>query len=97
MFKVGQIYLRKDKSQPVCIYFFYFVTGGCEKLIFGAEGDEKVRNHEKGNKARGLQKIIGVRCWDQEKVRLCNNCLTANNLCIKKTLHVAVNEINRCP
>ena len=51
MFKVVQIYLKKDKSQPVCIYFFYFVTGGCEKLIFGAGVDEKVRDHEKGNKA----------------------------------------------
>ena len=96
MFKVVQIYLKKDKSQPVCIYFFYFVTGGCEKLIFGAGVDEKVRDHEKGNKARGLQKIIGVRRWDQEKVRLYNNCLIANNLCIKKALHVAVNGINCC-
>ena len=33
--KVVQIYLKKD---TVCIYFFYFVTGGCEKLIFGAGG-----------------------------------------------------------
>ena len=84
MFKVVQIYLKKDKSQPVSIYFFYFVKGGCEKLIFVAGGDEKVRDHEKGNKARGLQKIIGVRRWDQEKLRLCNNCLTAKNLSIKK-------------
>ena len=36
--KVVQIYLKKD---TVCIYFFYFVTGGCEKLIFGAGGVKK--------------------------------------------------------
>ena len=38
MFKVVQIYLKKDRSETVCINFFYFVTGGCETLIFGAEG-----------------------------------------------------------
>ena len=26
--KVMQIYLKKDISQTVCIYFLYFVTGG---------------------------------------------------------------------
>ena len=36
--KVVQIYLKKD---TVCIYFFCFVTGGCEKLIFGTGGVEK--------------------------------------------------------
>ena len=84
-------------SQSAYIYFFFFVTGDCEKLIFGARGHEKVRDHEEANKAPGLQKVIGVRGWDQEKARLYKNCLTANNLCIKKALYVALNEINCCP
>ena len=36
--KEVQIYLKKD---TVCIYFFYFVTGDCEKLIFVAGGAKK--------------------------------------------------------
>ena len=67
-----QIYLKKDISQTVRIYFFYFVTESCEKLTFGA-GDVKVGDHEKVNEARGLQNVIGVRRRDQEKVRLCKN------------------------
>ena len=42
MFKVVQIYLKKDMSQTISIYFFYFVKGDYEKLIFGAGGREKV-------------------------------------------------------
>ena len=41
VFKVVQIYLKKDMSQTVCISFFYFVTGDCEKLICGAVGVKK--------------------------------------------------------
>ena len=36
LFKVMQIYLKKDMSQIACVYFFYFVTEGREKLILGA-------------------------------------------------------------
>ena len=66
-------------SQTICIYFFYFVTEGCEKLNFWCRGHEKVilsfgRDHEKVNEARGFQKVIGVRCQDREKVTLYKNC-----------------------
>ena len=47
-----EIYLKKEMSQTVCIYFLNFVTGGCEKLIFGAAGVKKyseVGDHEKVN------------------------------------------------
>ena len=80
-----------------CIYFFYFATGGCEKTNFWCSGGEKVGGYEKTNEARGLQKVIGVKRRHEEKVRLYKNCWTANNLCIKKTLHVAINEITCCP
>ena len=36
-----QIYLKRDMLQTVCIYFFYFVTGGCKKLVFGAGAVKK--------------------------------------------------------
>ena len=81
--KVVQIYLKKDTDW---IYFFYFVTGGCEKLIFGAGGkksNSEFGDWEKKNEAQGLQKVIGVRRRDQEKVSLYNNCWTTNNLCVK--------------
>ena len=42
VFKVVQIYLVKDMSQTVCVYFFYFVTGSREKLMFDVGGHEKV-------------------------------------------------------
>ena len=63
-------------SQIVCIYFLNFVTGGCEKLIFGAAGVKKyseVGDHEKVNEVQCLQKVIGVRRRDREKVRLYKN------------------------
>ena len=41
VFKVVQIYLKKDMLQIACIYFFYFVAGGCEKLTFGVGGVQK--------------------------------------------------------
>ena len=64
-------------SQTVYIYFFYFVTRGCERLTFGEGGVKKYSefgDHEKVNEARGLQKVIGVRRQDQEKVRRYKNC-----------------------
>ena len=57
MFELVQIYLKKD---TVFIYFFYFVTGGFEKLIFGAGGMKKFRDHEKVNEVGGLQLESGT-------------------------------------
>ena len=42
------------------------------------KSDSKFGDHEKVTGAQGLQKVIGVRRWDQEKVRLYNNYWTAN-------------------
>ena len=67
MFKVVQIYLKKE---TVWTYFFYFVTGGCEKL----NNNSVCGDHEKVNETRGLQKVIGVRRQGQEKVGLYKNC-----------------------
>ena len=61
-------------SQTVCIYFFYFVTGGCKKTDFWCRRREKVGDYEKANEARGLQKVIGVKRRHEEKVRLYKNC-----------------------
>ena len=64
-------------SQTVCIYFSYFVTGGCEKLIL-VQGSWKSNfefgDHEKVNEGQGLQKVIGVGQRDRQKVRLYKNC-----------------------
>ena len=77
MFKLVQIYLKKDVSQTVCIYFFYFATGGCGKLIC-CRGHEKVilslETMKQINEAQDLPKVIGVGGLDQEKVRLYKNC-----------------------
>ena len=85
-----QIYLKKDMPQNFCIYIFYFVTGGCKKLGFGAQKKWKnsceFGDHEKVKEARGLQKVIVFGRRNQEKLRLCKNCWTANNLCIKNSL-----------
>ena len=54
-----QTNLKKD---IVCIYFFYW------------KSSSEFADHEKENETRGLQKVIGVRGRDQEKVRLYKNC-----------------------
>ena len=51
-----QIYLKKDMSQTVCIYFFFFVTGGCEKLIFGTGGMKKEGTMKKQIKLEAFKK-----------------------------------------
>ena len=67
-----QIYLKRDMLQTVCIYFFYFVTGGCKKLVLVQgpwKSNSEFGNHEKVNEAWGLQKVIGDWRQDQTKVR----------------------------
>ena len=76
---VVKIYLKKDISQTACIYLFFFVTRDCEKIIF-VTGDMKKKflknfgktfsENEKLNETRNLQKFIGVRGWDPQKVKL---------------------------
>ena len=89
-----QIYLKKDVTN--CLYLlFLFCYRRLWKTNFWCRGHGKVRDHEKENKARGLQKVIGVRRWDQEKVRLYKNCLTANNLCVKKALYLCCSKWNQ--
>ena len=43
-------------SQTVCIYFFYFVTGGCKKLIFGAGDVKKLETMKKQMKLEAFKK-----------------------------------------
>ena len=69
-FKMLLIYLKKEMSLTVCVYFFYF-TWGREKLIFGAGGEwksySKIGGDEKVIEARGLQKVTEVGGQDEKK------------------------------